>query len=649
MCQVTFLHFLFLFMFVRYVLLKGRIIRSTLEGPSHLESKRPLSLLMEEEGSRRRPSDAVLCECSVLAARRTARSRTKPIVVNPRTSSQRRFRRFIESIVRKVFDNQRKSPRDNVSAASATQIQADVTPTKSAHLAELNVVSPPKRTSSAPASRLNLNGTLDTNGNYGKKSASQSDLNFSAELSVAAPTRHAIPELDLTFDNYNDEQYRPTPKPAPVVSRPLPPKPQAPKEPIYYPQGKPVPQLQNDTALRRVCEVFRSLPNQKCTLENMPAVCEAAGLPMYWKMPVFLAITNDEDRPASQVDFTSWWKAMTSVAHDEAARFVYTLTVGSRSYLQPEDFYEMLMDIIHTHPGLAFYRDATEFHDKYCQVVMTRIFWNDAHSWSGKLSTDRLRKGGVLQAIRNLQFDDDINKSLRYFSYEHFYVVYCKFWEIDTDHDLKISANDLAQHAGGALVPTVVDRIFSGAVCTNPNRGQPVEEIGLQEFTQFLLAEEDKTHPTSIEYWFRILDLDGDGLVTLYDMELFHTQVQRKLAAEGIDSMAFPDVACQLIDMLNVAGGATSFKLGDLKKSSLRGRFINTFVNWRKFFAQETNEGSESPRIEDEGGQELTEWDRYCIEEYEAMMEDDQADAETISLNLEEDDGRSSLAYHDVL
>uniref|UniRef100_A0A8R1HWJ3 EF-hand domain-containing protein n=1 Tax=Caenorhabditis japonica TaxID=281687 RepID=A0A8R1HWJ3_CAEJA len=541
---------------------------------------------------------------------------------------------------------------NNVSAASATQIQADVTPTKSPHLAELNVVSSPTRTAAAaaastPATKLNLNGSLDSNGNYGGKSNSQTNLNYSAKLSVAAPVKNAIPELDLAFDNYNDE-YRPTPKPAPVISRPLPPKPVAPKEPFYYPQGKPVPQLQNDTALRRVCEVFRSLPNQKCTPDNMPAVCEAAGLPMYWKMPVFLAITNDEDRPATQIDFTSWWKAMTSVAHDEAARLVYTLTMGSRSYLVPEDFYELLMDVIHTHPGLAFYRDATEFHDKYCQVVMTRIFWNDAHSWSGKLTTDRLRKGGVLQAIRNLEFDDDTNKSLRYFSYEHFYVVYCKFWEIDSNHDLKISKSDLAQHAGGALVPMVVDRIFSGAVCTNPNRGQPVEEIGLADFTQFLLAEEDKTHPTSIEYWFRILDLDGDGLVTLYDMELFHSQVQRKLAAEGIDSMAFPDVACQLIDMLNVPG-ASSFRLSDLKKSSLRGRFINTFVNWRKFFAQETNEGSESPRIEDEGGQELTEWDKYCIEEYEAMMEDDQADAETISLNLEEDDGRSSLAYHDVL
>lgn len=100
---------------------------------------------------------------------------------------------------------------------------------RSAHLAELNVVSPPKRTASAPASRLNLNGTLDSNGNYGRKTASQSDL-YSAELSVATPARHAVQELDLTFDNYNDE-YRPTPKPVPVISRPLPPKPVAPKEP----------------------------------------------------------------------------------------------------------------------------------------------------------------------------------------------------------------------------------------------------------------------------------------------------------------------------------------------------------------------------------------------------------------------------------
>lgn len=50
----------------------------------------------------------------------------------------------------------------------------------------------------------------------------------------------------------------------------------------------------------------------------------------------------------------------------------------------------------------------------------------------------------------------------------------------------------------------------------------------------------------SIEYWFRILDQDGDGIVTLYDMEKFHEQIQKKLAERNIDSMAFKDVACQV-------------------------------------------------------------------------------------------------------
>jgi hypothetical protein len=33
---------------------------------------------------------------------------------------------------------------------------------------------------------------------------------------------------------------------------------------------------------------------------------------------------------------------------------------------------------------------------------------------------------------------------LKYFSYEHFYVIYCKFWELDKDHDFFINKDELA-------------------------------------------------------------------------------------------------------------------------------------------------------------------------------------------------------------
>jgi serine/threonine-protein phosphatase 2A regulatory subunit B'' len=49
---------------------------------------------------------------------------------------------------------------------------------------------------------------------------------------------------------------------------------------------------------------------------------------------------------------------------------------------------------------------------------------------------------------------------LKYFSYEHFYVIYCKFWELDSDHDFFIDRSDLAHYAQGALSYQIIDRIF---------------------------------------------------------------------------------------------------------------------------------------------------------------------------------------------
>ncbi len=57
--------------------------------------------------------------------------------------------------------------------------------------------------------------------------------------------------------------------------------------------------------------------------------------------------------------------------------------------------------------------------------------------------------GKYFQVLRSLQETEDINSVADYFSYEHFYVIYCKFWEIDRDHDLIIDKTDLARHDGG--------------------------------------------------------------------------------------------------------------------------------------------------------------------------------------------------------
>ncbi|CAJ0948201.1 unnamed protein product, partial [Mesorhabditis belari] len=416
----------------------------------------------------------------------------------------------------------------------------------------------------------------------------------------------------------------------------------APVPKFYFPQGKPVSQHENDVAMRKALDVFRRLPGQKASVNEFEEVIKAAGIPLYWKRAIYDSITNKKNVDITQTEFCVWWRNMTSVANDEAARFVYALSGGKRDYLEREDFQSLCYDIIFTHPGLTFYHSATEFHPSYVDVVITRIFWNVNRSWSGRITAQELRRSDFLAQLHFLEKEDDINKETRYFSYEHFYVIYCKFWELDDDHDMLISKRDMLAHDEGALTPLVVNRIFSKAVVRGSRTEHIVEFIGLAEFAAFLMADEDKKNLTSVEYWFRICDLDGDGLVTLYEMEEMYGQVRDKLTSNKIDTMQFGDVACNLLDMIRPKN-PNGFALSDLKKCPLAYRFFNSFTNWRKFFNQEINEG-EKPVVRNDEGRELSEWERYCAEEYESLMEaegDEQIDETHV--NLDDEDMRNSF------
>lgn len=161
----------------------------------------------------------------------------------------------------------------------------------------------------------------------------------------------------------------------------------------------------------------------------------------------------------------------------------------------------MVQDVVDTHPGLAFLKEAAEFHSRYVHTVIARIFYTVNRSWSGKITMAELRRSDLVQVLQLLEEEEDINQIMAYFSYEHFYVIYCKFWELDRDHDLFIDRHDLARHNDHALSTRIIDRIFSGCVTKTSKANN--QRMSYTEFVWFLLSEEDKSHPTAVEYWFR--------------------------------------------------------------------------------------------------------------------------------------------------
>lgn len=64
---------------------------------------------------------------------------------------------------------------------------------------------------------------------------------------------------------------------------------------------------------------------------------------------------------------------MSNICHDATSKFVYVLTHGQRTWLCPEDFISLIQDVVDTHPGLTFLKEATEFHSRYVHTVSLEI------------------------------------------------------------------------------------------------------------------------------------------------------------------------------------------------------------------------------------------------------------------------------------
>ncbi|KAJ4462003.1 putative Serine/threonine protein phosphatase 2A regulatory subunit B''beta [Paratrimastix pyriformis] len=231
------------------------------------------------------------------------------------------------------------------------------------------------------------------------------------------------------------------------------------------------------------------------------------------------------------------------------------------------------------------------------------------------MTLPEIRRSNLFATCLRCDDEPDINKILFYFSYEHFYVLYCKFWELDSDHDQFIGKADLARYGTGALSQKTLDRIFTQIprkfASTRPGT------MCYDDFIWFLLSEEDKTTDTSLTYWFRLCDLDGDGVISAYEMEYFYEEQEKRLAQQDSELVKFSDILTQMTDMIHpVQGGRIT--LADLKRCKLGNNLFNILTNVTKFIIFETRDpfGTRPDT-------EFTDWDRFAQVEYEKLASEE--------------------------
>lgn len=428
---------------------------------------------------------------------------------------------------------------------------------------------------------------------------------------------------------------------------------------FFWPEGKSVgsasPSVQQNTIK---AEEFFAKHAGSVNYVQFGQLLISIGLPFYWKKPFWNLFCLKANENLSVKMFMPFYKHLNSECPDDAAKFIRILSTAGKfsedsnsninnnnrhsssayenhgklpwdlrtAEASMSDFTAMIQDIIDTHPGLGFLRDAPEFHSRYITTVISRIFYKVNRSWTGRMTLHELRRSNLLRVIKRLEEETDVNNIKEYFSYEHFYVIYCKFWELDTDHDLLIDKADLASHSDHSLSNRIIDRIFSGTVLRGWEASSPVKSgpgnMTYSDFVWFLLSEEDKKTPTAIEYWFRCLDLDGDGILSPYELQYFYSEQETRLEGLGIEPLDFKNIYCQIVDMLRCS--TTGIRLGELKKNpTLAATVFNTLFNLDKYLEHEQRDPFATATAASGNPDSIdgdTDWDKYATAEYELLI-----------------------------
>ncbi len=107
---------------------------------------------------------------------------------------------------------------------------------------------------------------------------------------------------------------------------------------------------------------------------------------------------------------------------------------------------------------------------------------------------------------------------------------------------MQIDTNALKAFDFGALTECVIEQVMG----KNVHKALP-PTMSYTEFVYFILSVEDKTSPSALEYWFRCLDVDGDGKISFFELHHFWQEQYRRMLEYGMtDPWKFDDFLCSM-------------------------------------------------------------------------------------------------------
>ncbi|ETO13574.1 calcium ion binding protein [Reticulomyxa filosa] len=200
---------------------------------------------------------------------------------------------------------------------------------------------------------------------------------------------------------------------------------------------------------------------------------ELCKLNRFWNGQLFKKVCSDKhlsNNEISKKHFLEWWQENFLYIRNKHWRGFNLLRQftpqraqsSMREYVVPCDFECLINEVIDTHKALSFLRQHKPFDQFYIETVIARMFYSNNKKCNGRMTFSEFSHCDIISSLERLDQQNELEEITDYFNYQHFYVIYSKFIELDSNRDLVVETTDIAQYANATLTSQVVERIMTG-------------------------------------------------------------------------------------------------------------------------------------------------------------------------------------------
>lgn len=287
-----------------------------------------------------------------------------------------------------------------------------------------------------------------------------------------------------------------------------------------------------------------------------------------------------------------------------------------KDYLEFKDFDIYIREILNRNKYLKFFLGHVEFSERYIESVIVRLFYQIDLNDTIRIYLNDLRKHDLAHTWCYFDDNTQVQNVRKYFSYAHFYVYYTTFCQISSCKDMLIDDSDLYRFDNHALNGFIVSRIWSriSMKLTGPNN----KFMCLNDWIYFIMNYEDMTSDRSIEFWFKLIDLDGDCIIRDHEIQMFFNIQMERLKFHYLEEPKFEDWLCQMNDAIQPEKEG-NFTLADFKRNrKFAAQFFGCLVSLSKLLTWESRDIHKELQIETEFPQ-WSAWDIYCKMKYDEL------------------------------